>query len=114
MADVFAAKGLRSVSVNVSASGDNTLVAAPASPTEGIKYRVVSVVLCATGGANNISFKSGASTTKMAQVALAATTGQLVLPYNQHGWVETDPGQALVLNLSAATAVNGVVNYVVA
>lgn len=112
MADVFAAKGLKSVSVNVSTINDNTLVAAPASPTEGKKYRVVSVVLCATGGANTISFKSGASTTKMAGVALAATTGQLVLPYNEHGWVETDPGQALVINLSAATAVTGVLNYV--
>jgi hypothetical protein len=34
----------------------------------------------------------------------------LVLPPNRDGWLETQPGEALAINLSAAVRVAGVVN----
>jgi hypothetical protein len=38
--------------------------------------------------------------------------GQLVLPYNPAGWCETAASALLNLELSAATAVGGVLGYV--
>ena len=96
--------------VSASTLGNNTLVAAAGS---GIAIRVVSLVLCASGGANTLKLQSDAGGTDLTGViALAATTGQLVLPYNPAGWCQTASNKLLNMVLTAGTAVSGVLGYV--
>ena len=95
--------------VAASSAGDNTLVAAAGA---GIKVRVISLVLSASGGANDVRLESGASGTALTGVIGLADNGQLVLPYNPAGWCETAANGLLNLELSAGTAVGGVLGYV--
>ena len=96
--------------VAATALGDNTLVAAAVAPTRRI--RVVSLVLVASGGANSVRLESAASGTALTGVMDIIDNGQLVLPYHPAGWCETAAGELLNLELSAATAVGGVLGYV--
>jgi hypothetical protein len=89
--------------------GDNTLVAAVA----GKKIRVHAYELSASA-AVNAKFKSGASTdlTGLMYAAAAGAFGDAQdRPGDTDGLFETAAGQALVLNLSAAIAVGGWVDY---
>jgi hypothetical protein len=94
--------------VAAATGGDNTLVAA----VTGKKIRVMSLVLVASGGANSVRLESGASGTALTGVMDIIDNGQLVLPYNPAGWCETAASALLNLELSAATAVGGVLGYV--
>jgi hypothetical protein len=91
------------------ASADNTLVAAAGA---GIKIRVVQLVLVASGGANNVRLESGTGGTALTGVMNLAANGQLILQHNSAGWCETAANALLNLELSAATAVGGVLGYV--
>lgn len=95
--------------VAASTGGDNTLVAAAGA---GIKIRVVSLVLVASGGANSVRLESAAGGTALTGVMDIVDDGQLVLPHNPAGWCETAANQLLNLELSAGTAVAGVLGYV--
>lgn len=88
--------------------GDNTLVAA----VTGKSIRVLALVLVASGGANTVRFESDAGGTALTGQMDLAADGQLVLPYNPAGWAATVAGELLNLELSAGTAVAGVVTYV--
>lgn len=90
------------------AATDNTLVAAVAAK----KIRVVSLFMVASGGANNARFESGTGGTALTGVMNLAANGQLPLPFNPAGWFETAVNTLLNLELSAATAVGGVLGYV--
>lgn len=94
--------------ISASTAGDNTLVVAVASK----KLRVLSLALVATGGANTIRFESGASGTALSGQMDITSDGQLVLPFNPVGWVESAAGVLLNLELSAATSVAGCLTYV--
>ena len=87
--------------------GDNTLVAAVA----GKRIRVHSLVLVATGGTNDVALESGAGGTPLTGDMGLAADGQLVLPHNPAGWCQTAVGELLNLELSAATAVAGMLAY---
>lgn len=91
---------------NASSIGSNAVVAAVA----GARIRVLSVVLVSTL-ANSVKFMS-ASTDISATFPLAANGG-VVLPFNEHGWFETAIGEALNLNMTAATATGVQVHYIV-
>lgn len=93
------------LAANPSSSGDTTLVAAS---TDAI-YRVLSVAVVTTS-ANAVKFKSG-STDISATFPLGANGG-VVLPFNEHGWFETAAGQALVVNMSAASATGVQIQYI--
>lgn len=95
--------------IAASDAGDNTLVAAAGS---GVKIRVISLVLSAPGGANDIRLESAAGGTAILGTIGLADNGQLVLPYNPAGWCETAANALLNLELSAGTAVGGVLGYV--
>lgn len=95
-------------SIQAATAGDNTLVAA----VPGKKIRVVSLVLVATGGANNARLESGAGGSALTGIMGLAANGQLVLQQNMAGWCETAVAALLNLELSAATAVAGVLGYV--
>lgn len=100
---------LRTVNTNVllnaSGTGDTEIVAAAA----GARFRVLSVVAVATI-ANNIHFRSAANPIS-ATFALGANGG-IVLPSNEHGWFETNVGEALNVNMSVATATGIQIQYI--
>lgn len=91
--------------IAVASSGDNTVVAAVA----GKKILVLAYNYMANGNVN-AKWKSGASTDLTGLAYMQANTGK-VAPFGATGWCITAAGQALVLNLSAATAVGGEVVY---
>lgn len=93
--------------VAAASSGDNTLVAAVA----GKRIRVLALVLVASGGANSVRLESAAGGTALSGVMDLVSDGQLVLPYNAAGWCETVAAELLNLELSAATAVAGLLLY---
>jgi len=97
--------------IGTATSGDNTIVAL----TSGKKIRILSMCLIAAGTVNVYLKDSvtgnniiGTSTQPM---NLVANMG-FVLPFNPLGWGETAAGEALVMNLSAATGVSGSITYV--
>jgi hypothetical protein len=91
---------------NPSGIGSNAIVAAVA----GARIRVLSVVMVSTI-ANSVKFLSAAADIS-ATFPLAANGG-LVLPFNEHGWFETNVGEALNLNMTAASATGTQVHYIV-
>lgn len=91
---------------NPSSIGSNAVVAAVA----GGRIRVLSAVIVSTL-ANSINFLSAAATIS-ATFPLAANGG-VVLPFNEHGWFETNIGEALNLNMTAATATAVQLHYIV-
>jgi hypothetical protein len=97
-------------SIAAASSGTNELVAAVASK----KIRVVSLFLIAAGTVNAY-FEDDANTALAGdgtnKIALIASSG-FSLNFNPVGWFETGSGQALEVNLSAATAVAGSVTYI--
>lgn len=94
------------VVVDTSTLGSNAVVAA--QPGRGI--RVLSMVVVAAA-ANTVKLMSNA--TSITGLYALAANGGLVLPYNEHGWCQTADGEALNLNLSAATAVGATIQYIV-
>lgn len=92
---------LTSASINASASGDNTLVAAVAAQT----VRVFKLFLVANG-AVNIKFKDGAATDLTAVMNLNIG-GSITIDLDGEPWFLTSAGNAFVLNLSAAVQVSG-------
>lgn len=98
-----------SAAINAATLGDNTLVAAVA----GKRIRVHAYELSASAAAN-AKFKDGASTdlTGLIYLAAAGAAADAVERTNDSdGLFQTSPGNALVLNLSAAVAVGGWVDY---
>ena len=94
--------------VSAAALGDNTVVDAVADK----KIRVTSLVLAASGGANSVRFESDPNGTALTGVMDIVDNGSMVWPRNPAGWCETAAGELLNLELSAATAVAGVLGYV--
>lgn len=92
--------------VNASALGTTQIV--PAQNGRSIRMVAMAVV---TTLANNVKVQS-AATDITATFPLGANGG-IVLPYNDHGWCETNPGEALNINLSVDTATGVHVEYIV-
>ena len=92
--------------IDVSASGDNTVVAAVA----GQKIYVVAYDLIAAA-AVTLRWKSGGATNRSGPMPLAANSGlgRSSVPHWPLFW--TDAATALTLNLSAAVAVGGTLTY---
>lgn len=102
--DLFAIK--RAVIDNAT-SGDNTIVDA----VTGKKIVVISGQLI-SAGTMTVRFESGASGTALTgQMSVQASTG-FHMPHNPLGHFETAEGQLLNLELSAATSVDGYINYI--
>jgi len=108
---------LKRANIIASSSGTNELVAA----VEGKKIRVVSIAVIATSAtAVSLYFNDGTASLfgGASNKATIQSTGEsgpsgFVLPYNPAGWMETAAAtRALNLNLSAAVAVMGSVQYV--
>lgn len=98
--------------VNASASGSNTIVAAVTNK----RIRVLSYVIIAAG-AVTVTWQS-ASNALSGPMALAANGGAApsagqATPGGLIGQFETNQGEALNLNLSAAVSVAGHITYIV-
>jgi hypothetical protein len=74
------------------------------------KIRVVSAAIVTTL-ANSVKFLSAA--TDISATFPLGANGGIVLPYNDHGWVQTNAGEALQINLSVATSTAIHVQYIV-
>jgi len=94
-----------SSSGTTSASGDTSLVVVPASK----RFKLISAIISAPGGANNIILKAGAVATPT--FVFAAAAAPLVLNYNPAGWIFGPLDGDFIINLSAATAANIVYTY---
>lgn len=94
--------------IAVAGLGDNTVVAAVA----GKKIKVERFILIQSAG---VTAKWRSGTTDITGPMYLTSTGMFGLVAPGMGgseyWLETVAGQALVLNLSAAVAVGGVVVY---
>lgn len=91
--------------INISSSGDNTIVAAVGGQT----VRIHKLFLIASG-AVNLKFKDGASTDLTPALPLQAY-GAMTLDFDQEPWFITAAGNALIINLSAAVQVSGRVYF---
>jgi len=95
--------------INASATGDTAMVAAVTTPGNK-KIRVKRLVLSALA-ANNVKIRSG-TTDITGLIYLSATSTVPIVANGDRDWLfETAAGQALNVNLSAATAVGGWVEY---
>jgi hypothetical protein len=99
-------KALTNASVSISSSGDNTVVSGTSSQT----VRVYKLVLIAAGGVA-VTIKDGASTSLTGAMPLAAN-GAMAIDFNEgEPAFVTSSGNGFVVNLSAAVAVTGFVQY---
>lgn len=99
-------KQLTQASVSVSASGDNTLVAATASQTT----RVFRLYLVNSGSVKvDVKFKS-ATTDKTGAMTLFPG-GSICLNFDGEPWFITGTNEAFILNLSAACQISGWLDY---
>jgi hypothetical protein len=99
-------KQIKSAPIDVSAAGDNEVVAA----VENRRIRVLGYTLIA-GGAVNAKW-AAASGDFSGPLPLAANTGASPSPATPPAFIfETEVGEALDLNLSAAIPVGGHVTY---
>ena len=96
---------MKVVALNISTSGDNTVVAAPASG--GIKVWKMSFT---AAGAVNVVFKNG-TTAQSGAYVLTGNGSSLTFVYDGAPWAWCDPGNAFIINLSGATALTGQVFY---
>ncbi len=93
--------------VDATAGTDNQLVAAVA----GKRIRVLAYDVSNVGtSATNITFKSGA-TAIYPVIQSGANGGGRVLPFNEHGWMETAVGSALVATLGSGNAQGIFIQY---
>lgn len=92
--------------INTSTLGSNALVTAKT----GRSIRVVSAAIVTTL-ANTVKFLS--ATTDISATWPLGANGGMVLPYNDHGWVQTAEGEALNFNLGVATATGIHIQYIV-
>jgi hypothetical protein len=77
--------------------GSNAVVAAKT----GQRIRVLGTVIVTTL-ANSIDFLS--ASTAITGIFPLAANGGFVMPFTEHGWCETEEGEALNINLSVATS----------
>lgn len=102
-------ENLRTASIDISSSGDNTIVAAP---TTSGNYLAIDFISLMPTTANTIQFKS--ATTSLggplpldAKQALTWENAML----NEHGVLTCGPNEAFIINLGSAVQTGGIVRY---
>lgn len=98
---------IKSATIAASASGDNTIVSA----VSGKRIAVIGWVWVAQGTVN-VKWKDGAATDKTGAMNFQAREGVSVpLGAPHRYWFIGSTNTALILNLSAAVQVDGIVTY---
>jgi len=93
--------------INASASGITTQIAS----VSGKKIRVIALVLTSNGTVN-VKFQSSTTPTDKTGLFYEVANTGFSMPLNPYGWFETISGEALNINLSAAIAVGGILQYI--
>ena len=93
--------------VNATASGDNTVI----TGVSGRRIRVTAITFTCSAAAQ-IAFKSGASTTRINPMSFAANGGMDTQRLPPNYFLETNTGDAFVMNLDGTYNVRGSCNYV--
>lgn len=104
--DINTVYTVKNAAINATASGDTTVVSA----VSGKKIRAFSIALTVSAQVD-VAWKTGGGDTQIAAMSFAQYGGmnQDYLP----GWfVESDSGEALLINLSGAANVRGMLNYI--
>jgi hypothetical protein len=96
------------VAISTSSSGAATIVAATASES----IYVLAWWISNGATANGVNLQSHTTTTNTSGVTNMAVNGGAVFPFNPMCWIVTTSGEALDINLTGATQVNGWVAYV--
>lgn len=97
---------IKSTFVNASSLGSTQIIAA----ATGMSIRVIDAAIVTTA-ANSVKFLSAA--TDISATFPLGANGGLVLPFSEHGWLQTNPGEALNINLSVATPTGVHINYII-
>lgn len=101
------AENLKKADINISSSGDNTVISAS---TNG--YIVIDHINLLTGGAVNVQLKDGSS---VYGGAYQLTSNQAITlentMQNEKGIITLTPGNAFIINLSAAVQISGFIRY---
>lgn len=92
--------------ITAASSGDNTLVAA----VSGKQIVVMSIIVVLGAAETTLIFKSG-STNISGSMVFADNSG-INKGYSPMGHLETAVGEALILNLSAASLTGGFLTYI--
>lgn len=93
--------------INITTAGDNTIIAAPTGA--GQYLEIDHIDFLASGGANTVTLKEGASTTISDYDLLAAQGYNLDFNNIDRNKIVLPVNTAFILNLSAATKVQGLV-----
>jgi len=93
--------------IDATSIGDTEVVPAQGA---GIRIRVLAVY-CQSVLAVTLRFKSAGNNNISAGFAVA-TNGNLSIPYNPHGWFQTNANEALNLNQSLAVATGCIIVWV--
>lgn len=104
-------KPVKHAAISGATLDDNTLVAA----VEGKRIRVLGLVLVAAGSVVATLYSGASATGTMLTGAMSMAVGEkLVLTpaVGTSGWMESEIGEALVMKLSAAVQVGGMLTYV--
>jgi hypothetical protein len=103
---------LRTAPINVAASGDNVLIAAPTTVGDYIAIDFIQIIPTT---AVTLQFYSGASTTSPLTGPYPLSAQQVVTDenvfQNQHGILECAANQAFVMNLGGAVQCGGFIKY---
>ena len=91
--------------IDASSIGTTEVVAA----VSGKSINVLSVAIVSKLS-NDVKFLSAAN--QISSTMPLGANGGFVLPYNVYGWFNTAEGEALNINLSAATATGVMINYI--
>lgn len=97
---------IKSAFLNASSLGSTAILAA----ATGGQIRVLSLALVASGA---VSVKLQSAANDLSATFALSANGGLVLPFNEHGWFQTNVNEALNLNLSAAVATGVSIQYIV-
>jgi hypothetical protein len=93
------------IALNISSSGDNTVIAAPSSGPINVWKMCVTAA-----GAVNFIFKNG-STAQSGAYVMAGAGSSLTFLYDGSPWSWADPGNAWIINLSGSVGLTGQVFY---
>lgn len=98
------------VIVNISATGDQQLVAAP---PQGQFIRVLGGELSAVAAQSLVLLKSGANTAIWRTVGLNTANSNVQIAVDSQNTIDCTPGEALNINNAASGNVSGSLEYVI-
>jgi len=113
----MAVDNLRKAAISIATAtvGDNSIVAAVAAQGTGSGAYTpplrIHGIQFTVGGATNLTFKDGASTSLSGAEVYTGNGSSKVLQINEEPYYYCQPGNAFIINSSAAVSIMGTVYY---